>query len=167
MHWLWSLIQPKASFTENIPLRIHMLLVHITACPLLPTIYKQSQKNFSPTRKRILPTYILRLFLMSLQKEMGLRIKCKTWKAQRLHIILLWNKRHDALTAQPALKHYYTSAIQPVFSPAAQLQSQGVLSPKSIAPGWLLALTSLAPALSQFCASQPLSECQRLISRST
>lgn len=127
--WLWSLIQTNASFTEHIPLTFHMLQVYITVWPIFPTICMQSLKNFSPTRKKILPTYMLDPFLMSFQGEMGLRIKCKTWKARRLHTILLWNKRRDALTAQPAFKHYYTSAIQPVFSPAAQLQSRGWLPP--------------------------------------
>lgn len=98
---------------------------------------------------------------MSFQKERGLGIKHETWKAWRLHTILLWTVRRDALTAQPALEHYCTPAIQPVLSPTAQLQSGGAipLSPQH--------LTSLAPALTLFLVSQSQSQCQGLSSHST
>lgn len=88
---------------------------------------------------------------MSFPKEMSLRIKHETWKAWRLHTILLWNTREDALTAQPALEHYCMCAMQPVCNPTAQLQSQG---PFPWAHSWLLALTPLAPTLTLFLESQ-------------
>lgn len=149
----------KMHHLQNI-LTFLMLQVYVTVCSLFPKICMQGLKNFSPTRNKIVPTYILEPF----QKEVGLGVKDETWKAQRLHTILLWNTRHDALTAQPALRHYCTSATQPVLGPTAQLQSQGML-PR--AQRWSLALTSLAPALTLFLVSPSQCQCWGLSSHST
>lgn len=51
-----------------------MLQVYVTVCSLFPKICMQGLKNFSPTRNKIVPTYILEPF----QKEVGLGVKDET-----------------------------------------------------------------------------------------